>query len=129
MKRELGYIYREPQITLQRAAGWPPVFYIIIKFLLVMFGTYIIQHWACSWSWPRSGTRWACKNLVIIKKKLKSGFTELLFLPVNSVAGDTIYIQNHEVSLSLTKVRQLTLSIPFYSLLNLSFPRPDSNFF
>ena len=27
MKRELRYIYREPQIILQRAAGWPPLAY------------------------------------------------------------------------------------------------------
>ena len=33
MKRDLGYIYREPQIILQRAecgsraAGWPPLLY------------------------------------------------------------------------------------------------------
>ena len=35
MKRELGYIYRKPQIILQRAAcgspaaGWPPMLYCL----------------------------------------------------------------------------------------------------
>ena len=29
MKRELGYIYREPQIILQRAAGWLPLPYTV----------------------------------------------------------------------------------------------------
>ena len=31
MKRELGYIYREPQIILQRAAGWQPLLYVKIQ--------------------------------------------------------------------------------------------------
>ena len=37
MKRELGYIYREPQIILQRAAcgsrvaGWSPLIYVYAK--------------------------------------------------------------------------------------------------
>ena len=34
MKREFGYIYRKPQITLQRAAGWLPLLYAMHSNLL-----------------------------------------------------------------------------------------------
>ena len=41
MKRELGYIYREPQIILQRAAVWPPLCVCMCVFYIFYLPTFV----------------------------------------------------------------------------------------
>ncbi len=43
MKRALGYIFREPQIILQRAAGWPPLLYSVYFFTVIVFLVKIVN--------------------------------------------------------------------------------------